>query len=228
LVRAATTASLDAQQDSSNISKTQSKATLNEPNPQGEDSGSGLGCQETIGDLCTTMSQKVLDLEKVKTAQAKEIASLQKIVTNLEQRQSLRIASFHPFRAGTSKRDSLDEEVIVKEKGSGEKGESTAETVSTARPDISAARPEMKSQKSKGKGVAFKDVEDSARPIRSKTTFQPLPTIDRKGKGKGILQEPEPMKKTKKRDRDQIERDVEVALKIQADLDEEVRIERER
>ena len=33
LVRAATTASLDAMQDSSNIAKTQSKETLNEPTP---------------------------------------------------------------------------------------------------------------------------------------------------------------------------------------------------
>nr|GEY15936.1 hypothetical protein [Tanacetum cinerariifolium] len=49
LVRAATTASLDAQQDSSNITKTQTKATLNEPTPQGEGSGSGLGRQETMG-----------------------------------------------------------------------------------------------------------------------------------------------------------------------------------
>nr|GEX26059.1 hypothetical protein [Tanacetum cinerariifolium] len=48
LVPAATTASLDAQQDSSNITKTQSKATLNEPTPQGEGSGSFLGRQETM------------------------------------------------------------------------------------------------------------------------------------------------------------------------------------
>nr|GEU31629.1 hypothetical protein [Tanacetum cinerariifolium] len=113
-----------------------------------------------------------------------------------------------------------DTKVIVEDKDSGEKGGSTAEIVSTARPDISAARPEvstaelktppttttlfddedviivdtlvkMKSQKAKEKGVAFKDVDDSARPIRSITTLQPLLTIDPKDKGKGILQEPE-------------------------------------
>nr|GEU87699.1 hypothetical protein [Tanacetum cinerariifolium] len=145
----------------------------------------------------------------------------------------------------------------LSQKGSGEKGGSTAETVSTARPDISAARLEvsttepktppttttlfddedvtiadnlvkMKSQKAKEKGAAFKDADDSARPIRSITTLQPLPTIDPKDKGKGILQEPKSVKKTKERYQDQIERDAEVALKIQADLDEEVRTERER
>nr|GEU91367.1 hypothetical protein [Tanacetum cinerariifolium] len=131
----------------------------------GKGSDSGLGCQETIGgamaqirfevhlyspvihlsqqeltDLCTTLSQKVLDLENVKTAQAKEIAILQKRVTKLEQRQSSRILDFHPFRA---------EEVIVEDKGSGEKGGSTAKTVSTARPDISATRPEVSTAKPK-------------------------------------------------------------------------------
>ncbi|GJR93991.1 hypothetical protein Tco_0266165 [Tanacetum coccineum] len=51
LVRAATTASsLEAEQDSGNINKTRSKATLNEPNPQGTGSGSGPRRQETMGD----------------------------------------------------------------------------------------------------------------------------------------------------------------------------------
>nr|GEW85134.1 retrotransposon protein, putative, Ty1-copia subclass [Tanacetum cinerariifolium] len=86
----------------------------------------------------------------------------------------------------------------------------------------------MKSQKAKEKGVAFKDADDSARPIRSITTLQPLPTINPKDKGKGILQESQPVKKTKKGDQDQIERDAKFALKIQADLDEEARTERER
>nr|GEZ22992.1 hypothetical protein [Tanacetum cinerariifolium] len=52
LERAATTAtSLDAEQDSGNINKTQSKATLNEPSSIGTSSGSGPRCQETIGDI---------------------------------------------------------------------------------------------------------------------------------------------------------------------------------
>nr|GEV87150.1 reverse transcriptase domain-containing protein [Tanacetum cinerariifolium] len=47
--RAATTASsLEAEQDSGNINKTQSMATLNEPLPQGTGSGSGPMCQVTI------------------------------------------------------------------------------------------------------------------------------------------------------------------------------------
>ncbi|GJY59884.1 putative ribonuclease H-like domain-containing protein [Tanacetum coccineum] len=47
--RAATTASsLEAEQDSGNINRTQSMATLNEPRPWGTGSGSGARCQDTI------------------------------------------------------------------------------------------------------------------------------------------------------------------------------------
>ncbi|GKC66578.1 hypothetical protein Tco_1099176, partial [Tanacetum coccineum] len=50
-VRTATTASsLEAEQDSGNITKTQSMATPNESSPLGTTSGGGPMCQETIGD----------------------------------------------------------------------------------------------------------------------------------------------------------------------------------
>ncbi|GJV69189.1 hypothetical protein Tco_1484698 [Tanacetum coccineum] len=88
----------------------------------------------------------------------------------------------------------------------------------------------MKEEKAKEKGVAIKDVEDSSRPIRSITTLQPLPTIDPKDKGKGILQETEHVEKSKKKVQGdaQIERDFEIALRLQAELDEELGVERER
>nr|GFB04527.1 hypothetical protein [Tanacetum cinerariifolium] len=51
LVRAATTASnFEAEHDSGNINKTQSKATINEPSSIGTSSGSSPGCQESMGD----------------------------------------------------------------------------------------------------------------------------------------------------------------------------------
>ncbi|GKD42706.1 hypothetical protein Tco_1267351 [Tanacetum coccineum] len=47
--RATTTASsLEVEQDSGNINRTQSMAILNESFPQGTDSGSGPRCQDTI------------------------------------------------------------------------------------------------------------------------------------------------------------------------------------
>nr|GFD21520.1 hypothetical protein [Tanacetum cinerariifolium] len=112
-----------------------------------------------------------------------------------------------------------DTEVIVKDKGSGEKGGNTVETISTTRLEVSTVElktppiiktlfddedvtiantlVKIKSQKAKEKGVAFKDADDSTRPIRSITTLQPLLTIDSK-------------------------------IKIQADLDEEIRTKKER
>ncbi|GKG48494.1 hypothetical protein Tco_0510379, partial [Tanacetum coccineum] len=45
---ATTAASLDAEQDSGNIVRTKSTATLNEPIPQGTGSCSGPRCQDTI------------------------------------------------------------------------------------------------------------------------------------------------------------------------------------
>ncbi|GJU20093.1 hypothetical protein Tco_1153435 [Tanacetum coccineum] len=64
LVRAATTASsLKAEQDSHNITKTRSKATLNEPSPPRTSSGSGPKCQETMRDtIAQTRFENVSNL----------------------------------------------------------------------------------------------------------------------------------------------------------------------
>ncbi|GKB16040.1 hypothetical protein Tco_0849963 [Tanacetum coccineum] len=178
----------------------------------------------------------------------------------------------------------VDTEVIVEDKGSGERGGSTVSTarleVDTARPDIDTARPEvhtanapvstvgvtisttdpevsvveprtpptttsifddeditmaqtlikMKEEKAKEKEVAFKDVEDSSRLVRSITTLKPLPSIDPKDKGKGILVEEEPVKiKRKDQGIDQIERDEELAHKLhEEELAKIARIQEEK
>ncbi|GKA96802.1 hypothetical protein Tco_0818897 [Tanacetum coccineum] len=106
LVRAATTASsLEAEQDNGNITKTRSKATPNESSSLGTTSGGGPRCQETMGDtiaqtrfenvsklsnMSTARQEKVLDLEKTKTTQANEIASLKRRVKKLEKKRSSR------------------------------------------------------------------------------------------------------------------------------------------
>ncbi|GJS65756.1 hypothetical protein Tco_0680320 [Tanacetum coccineum] len=81
-------------------------------------------------------------------------------------------------------------------------------TISTADPKVSAVEPrtpptttsifddeditmaqtliKMKEEKAKEKGVAFKDVEDSSRHVRSITTLKLLPSIESNDKGKGI------------------------------------------
>ncbi|GJW46289.1 hypothetical protein Tco_0077935 [Tanacetum coccineum] len=104
LVRAATTASsLEAEQDSGNIDKTQSKATPNEYSSLGTTSGGGPRRQETMGDTIAQtrfenvskhsndpLLARVLDLEKTKTTQAKEIVSLKRRVKKLEQKKRSR------------------------------------------------------------------------------------------------------------------------------------------
>ncbi|GKD99027.1 hypothetical protein Tco_1382924, partial [Tanacetum coccineum] len=103
LVIAATTASsLEAEQDSGNITKTRSKATPNESSSLGTTSGGGPRCQETMGDtIAQTRFEnvskfsndsllKVLDLEKTKTTQANEISSLKRRVKKLVQKKRSR------------------------------------------------------------------------------------------------------------------------------------------
>nr|GEX91620.1 hypothetical protein [Tanacetum cinerariifolium] len=86
---AATTATgLDAEYDRGIISKTQFTATLNEPSSIRTSSGSGPRRQETMGDAVA--QTRVLDLEKTKIAQAKEIANLKKIVKRLERKKKSR------------------------------------------------------------------------------------------------------------------------------------------
>ncbi|GKA57657.1 hypothetical protein Tco_0756845, partial [Tanacetum coccineum] len=255
-----------------NVPNTPHDSPLPGVNIPGSDEGS-LELNELM-DLVTKLSHRVFDLEKVKTAQAKEIVGLKRRVTKLEQRQRSRILKNHPFRFGSSRRQSLekdaenqgkigaddtevvkgsgDTEVLDTEKAVNTAGEgvstvSVPETISTAAPrtppttitvfddeDVTMAMAQtlikMKEEKSKEKGVAIKDVEDSSRPVKSITTLQPLPTIDPKDKGKGFLQETESVEKTKKKVQSdaQMERDAKVALRLQAELDEELRVERER
>nr|GEY44650.1 hypothetical protein [Tanacetum cinerariifolium] len=132
---------------------------------------------------------------------------------------------------------------------------STADQVSTARPEVSAATPstprttttifgdegltiaqnliKMRSKKAKEKGVAFRDVEEPPRLTRLTTTLQHLPTIDPKDKGKGVLveEEPEKLQKVKRRDQGlaKIKSDVDLAQRIyEEELAELDRAQKER
>ncbi|GKA17059.1 hypothetical protein Tco_0696896, partial [Tanacetum coccineum] len=70
-------------------------STLSYDPPQiGEDS---MQLSESMN-LCTTLQEKVLDLEKAKTAQEKEIASLKKRVKQLEKRRKLRTPGLKRLR----------------------------------------------------------------------------------------------------------------------------------
>nr|GEZ33443.1 hypothetical protein [Tanacetum cinerariifolium] len=137
--------------------------------------------------ICTKLSNMVLALEEAKTTQYNVITRLKLRVKRLKK----------------------------KRKGSGEKGGSTVDQVSTARQEVSTATPptlpitttifsnedltiaqtliKMRSKKAKEKGVAFKDVEEPPRLTRSTTTLQPLPTIDKRQREKKWIDDFVPM-----------------------------------
>ncbi|GJR60117.1 uncharacterized mitochondrial protein-like protein [Tanacetum coccineum] len=110
--KAATTASsLEAEQDSGHapIEPTTEETTPKEhvstpsydPPPSGEDR---MQLAELMS-LCTNLQEKVLDLEKAKTAQTKEIAGLKKRVKQLENRRKLRTSRLKRLRkVGSSSR----------------------------------------------------------------------------------------------------------------------------
>ncbi|GJS33906.1 retrovirus-related pol polyprotein from transposon TNT 1-94 [Tanacetum coccineum] len=126
LVRAATIASsLEVEQDSGNITKTRSKATPNESSSLGTTSGGGPKGQETMRDtiaqtrlklnelmeLCTNLQKKVLDLEKTKTTQANEIASLKRRVKKLEQKKRSRTHGLKRLRKGRINAIDVDDDI---------------------------------------------------------------------------------------------------------------------
>ncbi|GJX08900.1 hypothetical protein Tco_0198759 [Tanacetum coccineum] len=258
--RAATTAtSLDTEQGSGNINRTQSMAIPNAPFPQGIGSGGSPRRQDTMGDrhaqtrmklqelmdLCTKLSERVLDLENVKDAQALEIKKLKKrgrysldtgvnTVSTSITTASINITTTEPITTASAPITTVGVYVSTAEP-------STPPTTTTFIEDedltITQTLMKMRSvkskEKSKEKGVSSKTATILARGVIVKEasetatgpTVPPL-QIDPKDKGKCIMQEPKKLVKVK--GKDQIKYDADVAKRLQAELDEKARLERER
>nr|GEX24277.1 hypothetical protein [Tanacetum cinerariifolium] len=134
----------------------------------------------------------------------------------------------------------VDTEVIVEDKGISEKGEKVSTDESKTPPtttsifddeDITMAQTliKMKEEKAKEKGMAFKEVKESDRPVRLVLPLKVLPTIDPKDKGKAILEEYKPKKMTRNDfDATQVARDEEIARQLEAELHEDMERERQR
>nr|GEZ09687.1 ribonuclease H-like domain, reverse transcriptase, RNA-dependent DNA polymerase [Tanacetum cinerariifolium] len=149
LVRASTaTSTLEAEQDSGNITKTQSKATPNEPSSQGTDSGGG---------------PRVLDLEQIKTTQKKE---------KLEKKNRLRthgLKRLYKVGLSTKVESSGDEESlgvccrenknVVKEVVDDAQVSTAATTITTTTKEITLAQAleALKTTKPKVKGIVFQE-----------------------------------------------------------------------
>ncbi|GKA93270.1 hypothetical protein Tco_0815256 [Tanacetum coccineum] len=246
LVRATTTASsLEAEQGSGNINKTQSKETPNKSSSQGTTSGGGprgntvqsdevrLKLDELIA-LCTTLQNWVLDLEKTKTTHDNEISSLKRRVKKLEKKNSL---GEDASKLGRIDAIDADEEItLVSVQNLDEKmfdvNVLDGEEVFVAEQEVAANE--------KGDEVNVVEVVEVINAAQvsaagnvvstatASTTTATTTTADditfSQDKGKGLLIEPvKPMKK-----KDQTRLDEETALNLQAAFDEEERLTREK
>ncbi|GKE15571.1 hypothetical protein Tco_1423148 [Tanacetum coccineum] len=201
--RAATTAiSLDAEQ--SNDPPLLSVNTLG----SGEDS---MKLNELM-EICIKLSERVLVLENIKTAQDLEITNLKKRVKKLEKNKKSRTPQLKrrlfKFQedAETQGRNGHLTEINTASTSI----TTTSINITTTEPVITASAPVATA------GVSVSTVE----PI------PPQQQLDPKDKGKGIIQEPK--KPVKVKGKDQIKYDADMAKRHQAELDEEVRIERKR
>ncbi|GJY93262.1 putative ribonuclease H-like domain-containing protein [Tanacetum coccineum] len=232
LVRAATTASsLEAEQDSGNITKTRSKATPNESSSLGTTSGGGPRCQETIGDIIS--QTRVLDLEKTKTIQQNKIASLKRRVKKLEQRKRSRTHGLHKvgmFRRVVSSGDEEDLGEDASKQGRRINAIDADEdiTLVNVQDDANNEMFVMDALNDEEVFVAEQEVSNEKDDDGEITLAQALiemKSTKPKDKGKGIMIE-EPIK-PKKKDV-QIMLDEEAAKKLQAEFDEEERLTREK
>ncbi|GJV57780.1 hypothetical protein Tco_1458785 [Tanacetum coccineum] len=200
----------------------------NDPLPSGEDS---MQLNDLMV-LCTKLQKQLLDLEKAKSDQAIEIASLKKRVDKLEKRrksnEGLKIKEFGaPGKIESSIIVWVLRRLKLLRKKSSTK---TGEAVTTAGVEDSAA-PTIPTTV---EVVTTAGVDDSAAPIIPTTveetlaqTLMEIKAAKPKAKGitkeKGIIQEPErPLTK-----KDQVALDEDLARNIQAQLDAEI-IEEER
>ncbi|GJW57318.1 hypothetical protein Tco_0104049 [Tanacetum coccineum] len=275
LVRAATTASsLEAEQDSGNINKTQSKITPNESSSLGTSSSGALGAQATMeitiaqtrfesvskhsndsllarGNtlrsdedrlklddlmaLCTTLQNRVLDLEKQRPLNIMKL-HLKRRVKKLEKKNSLGKDASKQWRIDAIDGDeeitmvsvqNVDEEMfdvnvldevvevinsakLIIDLTTVSVATTTTATITTV-DDITLAQAlmEIKSTKPKEKGVVIQELGESTTTISSQLSSQ-----QSHDKGKGILIEPA-----------KIDADHQLAERLQAQEQEELSIE---
>ncbi|GKC01419.1 hypothetical protein Tco_0987555, partial [Tanacetum coccineum] len=175
--------------------------------------------------ICTKLSKQVLDLEKEKDAQAVEILKLKQRVESSDDDLDEEDASKQGRDSDKTKSmfqdsdfDVLDDDIEVVKRETVHTATTGVSVVSAPVTTAGVAIIKMRSEKSKVKGVAFRDVEETHTLTRSTTTLQPLPTIDPKDKGNGVLveEEPEKLEKVKRKDQGlaQIESDTELAQRL--------------
>ncbi|GJV97561.1 hypothetical protein Tco_1549138 [Tanacetum coccineum] len=244
LMRAATTASsLEAEQDSGNINKTQSKATPNESSSLGANSGDGPGCQETMGDTIAqtrfeSVSKQSNDslLARGNTLQSDEdslkLKELMELCTNLQNRV-LDLEKTKPLNKmrllnPPDNEESLGEDASKHGRIDAIDADEETTLVISAAGDIVSTASIPVSTASAATIVNVATTTTVTKPKVKGVVIQELgestTTISSQqsqDKGKGILIEPVKRK-------DQMRLDEEAALKLQAEFDEQERLAREK
>nr|GFA34515.1 hypothetical protein [Tanacetum cinerariifolium]GFA47171.1 hypothetical protein [Tanacetum cinerariifolium] len=217
LERAATTAtSLDAEQDICNIFKTQSKATLNEPEIT----------KITQAMEIDSLKRRVKKLERRKRSRThglkrlykvglsarvesskdeglgEEDASKQGRITDIDANEDITLVSTH------------DDQMFDADQDLGVTTAATTSAISIDEVTLAQALAELKytKPKAKAKGIVFHEPEESTTTTAAAI---PKPRSQDKGKAKTIKEH------VKLKKKDQIQLDEEVALKLQAELEAE-------
>ncbi|GJZ02779.1 ribonuclease H-like domain-containing protein [Tanacetum coccineum] len=248
----------DSLEDTNRSEGTQVQSSYNSPlsgDHTSKIAEGGLNLEELFV-LCTNLSNMVLALETSKDAQAAEILKLKDQIKKLKRKCKPRISHHRAWlksvkRLSMKKRLGRKESVFKQERKNAKPkptldafddldvdGRDYTETedvvkegrqISTARPKLSTARPDVDADRQEDSAVEPRtpptttNIEDSSRPTRSILTLKPLVIINPKDKGKSVLKEPEPAKKITRSDFDvaQIARDAKIARQLQVDLQEE-------
>ncbi|GJU62994.1 hypothetical protein Tco_1244829 [Tanacetum coccineum] len=262
LVRAATTASSGGPRCQETIGDTIAQTRFENVSIHSNDSllarGNTLQSDEDrlklneLMELCTTLQTRVLDLEKIKTTQANEIASLKRRVKKLKKKNRSRTHKLKRlYKVGlTARVESFGDEESLGEDAS-KHGRINAidadeeitlvsvqnenvveEFVNAAQVSIAPTTITITTEEIT-LAQALEALKTSKPKVKGivfqepgkSTTTTTISSQQSQEKGKGIMIE-EPVKPMKKKDL--ISLDEEVALKLQAEFDEEERLAREK
>nr|GEW96505.1 hypothetical protein [Tanacetum cinerariifolium] len=223
LVMVATTASsLDTKHDSGNITKTQSKATPNEPSSQGTDSCGGPRCQETMRDTIA-QTRRAEKLEKINRSRTHGLKRLYKVGLNARvesfrdeeslgentSKQGRRINGINADEDITLVNDT-DKEMFNVDVLNGKEVFVAGQNENVVEEVVDAAQV----------STAATTVTVTTEEITLAQAFEALKNF--KTQDEGIFFKSQPKKK------DQIRLDEEAAKKLQAEFDEKERLTREK
>nr|GEW35200.1 hypothetical protein [Tanacetum cinerariifolium] len=190
---------------------------------------------EALSALCTNLSNKVLALDTVKDAQAKEILTLKARIKKLEKRCKPSISHHRAWLRSVSllsKKKKLSKRKFVSKQGrNNAKSRLTKDDSDKLDAELDEDIECMDTEEALNEGRL--STVDTARPdstdraARSILTLKPLLIIDPKDKNKGNLEEPESAKKMSKSDFDaaQIARDEEIARQLEVELQTEYTVD---